>query len=327
MLASSRLSTFAKFAWAVLAYNIAVILWGAYVRASGSGAGCGGHWPLCNGQVIPQSPDTAMVIEFSHRLTSGASVLLVAGLFVWAWRTYGSGNPVRMGAALAVFFTITEALVGAGLVLFGLTADNSSGARAFAIAIHLTNTFLLLAALTLTAFWASGGQPLRVRGQGSANWFLGIGLVGVLLLGVTGAVTALGDTLFPANSLAEGFTQDFSATTQLLLRLRVIHPFIAMMVGVYVILLARGLAALRPSPGVKRFAVVLTGLVIFQWVAGVANIYLLAPMWLQIVHLLLADFTWIALVLLTAATLSETTRSAATARQVWRAILTADPNA
>ncbi len=268
-----------------------------------------------------------MFVEYSHRLTSGLTVLLVVGLLLWAWRAYARTSPVRLGAALAVFFTITEALIGAGLVLFGLTAENDSGARAFGIAIHLSNTFLLLAALTLTAFWASGGQPLRLREQGSARWFLALGLFGVLLLGITGAVTALGDTLFPASSLAEGFTQDFAAgaTTQLLLRLRVIHPFIAMMVGAYTLLLARGLAALRPSPSVKTWAAAVTGLVATQWVVGVANIYWLAPIWLQMVHLFLADLTWIALLMLTAVTLSETTRSAATMRQVWRAILTAGP--
>ena len=293
-------SRFAKYAWIVLAYNIGVILWGAYVRASGSGAGCGDHWPLCNGEVIPQAPGTAMLIEFSHRVTSGITLLLVAGLMVWAWRAYPKGNIVRVGAALAVFFTITEALVGAGLVLFQLVAQNASGLRALSIAVHLTNTFLLLASLTLTAFWASGGKPLQWRGRGAINWILGVGLLGVLILGITGAVTALGDTLFPSSSLAQGLQQDFSPTAQFLIRLRVFHPLIAVAVGVYAILLARVLSSAYADAAIHRLTAGLTALVVVQWIAGMINIYLLAPVWLQLVHLLLADLLWIALVLLTA---------------------------
>jgi heme A synthase len=296
---------FAPYAWLVLVYNIGVVVWGAYVRATGSGAGCGNHWPLCNGEVIPQSPDTAMLIEFSHRVTSGLTLLFVAGLIVWAFRAYPKGSAVRLGAALTVFFTITEALVGAGLVLFQLVAENASALRAFSVAVHLTNTFLLLAALALTAFWASGGQPLRWRARDAVDWLLGIGLFGVLVLGVTGAITALGDTLFPPSSLAQGLQQDFSPTAQFLIRLRVFHPLIAVAVGVYAILLARVLRSAYSDASVHRLATGLTALVIVQWIAGIVNLYLLAPVWLQLVHLLLADGLWIAWVLLSASVLNQ----------------------
>jgi heme A synthase len=256
---------------------------------------------------------------------------LVVGLAVWAWRAYPKGHPVRSGASLAVLFTITEALVGAGLVLFGLTAENDSMARAFGIAIHLTNTFFLLASLALTAFWASvwesGGKRLQTRGQGSLNWFLALGLLGVLAIGITGAVTALGDTLFPASSLAQGLQQDLSPTTQLLVRLRIFHPFIAISVGVYVVLLARVLSAFRSSTEVKFWAAVTSSLVPVQWVAGFMNIYLLAPIWLQLVHLLLADMIWIALVLLAATVLGQPipeTKTGEPLKRLWHAITSAD---
>jgi heme A synthase len=318
------LSRFAQYAWIILAYNVGVVIWGAYVRASGSGAGCGDHWPLCNGEVIPQSPGTAMLIEFSHRVTAGISLLVVAGLIVWAWRAFPKGSAVRLGAVLAVFFTITEALVGAGLVLFQLVAQNSSGLRAFSTAVHLTNTFLLLASLTLTAFWASGGKPLQWRDRGAINWMLGIGLLGVLLLGITGSITALGDTLFPSSSLAQGLRQDFSPTAQFLIRLRVIHPLIAIAVGVYAILLARVLSSAYSDAAVHRLTTGLTALVVVQWIAGAINIYFLAPVWLQLTHLLLADLLWIALVLLTASVLSQPATEVASdlsAKSFWRAIV------
>jgi protoheme IX farnesyltransferase len=304
----TKLNGLARYAWAVLAYNVGVILWGAYVRATGSGAGCGGHWPLCNGQVVPLSPQTATLIEFSHRVSSGLTLLAVLGLVIWAFRAYPRGHPVRLGAGLAAFFTLTEALVGAGLVLFQLVAQNASALRAASVAVHLTNTFLLLASLTLTALWASGGRPLRLQGQGWAAWGLGLGLAGVLLLGISGAITALGDTLFPSSSLVEGLRQDFSPTAQFMIRLRVFHPLIAVSVGILVIFVAYSLSSSGPDARTSRpLAMALAGLVAAQWLAGITNVVLLAPVWMQLLHLFLADLVWIVLVLLAATVLAQTT--------------------
>jgi heme A synthase len=299
-----KLNRFAKYAWVVLAYSIGVVLWGAYVRATGSGAGCGNHWPLCGDVVIPQSPAVATMIEFSHRVTSGLTVVFVAGLLLWALRSYPKGHAVRLGARLAFVFTITEALVGAGLVLFQLVAHNDSIARAASVAVHLANTFLLLASLTLTAAWASGAHRLRLAGRARLSWPLGIGLLGVLILGVTGAITALGDTLFPSGSLVEGMAQDFSPTAHFLIRLRVIHPVIATLIGVYVVILARLLASSGDERPAKRLATLLTGLVGLQLLAGLVNVVLMAPIWLQMVHLLLADLLWITFVLFSAGQLA-----------------------
>ena len=299
-----NLPRFARYAWGVLAYNIVVILWGAFVRATGSGAGCGSHWPLCNGQVVPRAPQVETLIEFSHRLTSGLAFLLVIALLVWAFRAYPKKHRVRWAASFSVLFIITEALVGAGLVIFGLVADNASMARAFSMAVHLLNTFLLLACLTLTAWWSSGGESVRLRGQGMRAVLLIIGLLGVLVLGVSGAVTALGDTLFPSASLVEGLSQDFSPTAHLLIRLRVFHPAIAICVALYLILVVIWLYSLRQNSITKRFSLLLVILLVIQLVAGVINIALLVPVWMQLVHLLLADLIWIALVLLTASALA-----------------------
>ncbi len=200
----------AKYSWGVLFYNLLVILWGVYVRASGSGAGCGSHWPLCNGEIVPQAARLETVVEYTHRIMSGLSFLLVLSLFIWAWRKYPKGHLVRKGAALSMFFIITEALVGAGLVLFEWVANDASLGRAISLAAHLVNTFLLFASLTVTAWWASTGEQFRLEKQVIILSGLGIGLLSVLVLGVTGAITALGDTLFPAGSLSKGFQQDLS---------------------------------------------------------------------------------------------------------------------
>jgi heme A synthase len=305
-----KLQRFARYAWAVLAYNIAIILWGAYVRASGSGAGCGSHWPLCNGEVLPRNPQIETLVEFTHRLTSGFALVLVVALLIWAFRAYPKGHVVRLGAGLSTLLIIVEALIGAGLVLFMLVADNASIARALFMAIHLANTFLLLAALTLTAWWASGGQPIQVRKQGAAAWLLGIGIVGTLVLGVSGAITALGDTLFPATSLAEGLRQDLSPTAHILIRLRLLHPTIAIGLGVYLLFAASCVSVLRPDAQTKRFARSMLGLFMLQLAAGLLNVVLLAPIWMQLVHLLLADLVWIVLILLTATALASHTAPA-----------------
>lgn len=317
-----QINRFAKYAWFVMGYNILVVLWGAFVRATGSGAGCGSHWPLCNGEIIPLAPTVARVIEFTHRTMSGAALLLVLGLVVWAFRAYPRGNPVRAGAVASGIFILTEALIGAGLVLFGWVAQDQSTARVISISLHLINTFLLLASLTLTAWWASGGtsrvystrvQSTRVestrfawRSLGRAAPLLILALLGVTLIGITGAVTALGDTLFPAGSLAEGLQQDLSPTASVLLRLRVIHPVVAVAVGIYVLLLTFFVTS-GEDRQTSALANVLRALFALQLTAGALNIVLLAPTWMQLVHLLLADLVWLALVLF-AASLLESAR-------------------
>ncbi|HEV2855324.1 MAG TPA: COX15/CtaA family protein [Thermoanaerobaculia bacterium] len=306
---------FARYAWITLAYNVAVILWGAIVRATGSGAGCGSHWPLCNGEIIPRAPRIETVIELSHRLTSGIALLLVVGLVVWAFRARPRGQAARKAAAFSLFFMLSEAAVGAGLVLFELVADNKSMARAMFMATHLVNTFLLLGAMTLTAHFASGGAPFRLRGRGWLGGGIVLGTLGLLLSGVSGAIAALGDTLFPSTSLAHALEQDLSPTAHLLIRLRLFHPGIAVAAAVLAFYLALKLLNSRLGPGTDRFAWWTFGLVVVQILAGAVNVMLLAPVWLQIVHLLLADLLWIAFLRLGATALaargSETADGAA----------------
>jgi heme A synthase len=289
--------SFTPFAWGVLAYNVGVILWGAYVRATGSGAGCGSHWPLCNGEVIPQTDQVKTLIEYSHRVSSGISVVLILLLLVWAFRAFSKGHPTRLGASLSTLFIFTEALIGAGLVLFGLVDTNDSVARAFAISLHLVNTFLLLASLTLTARWASTGVRSRLRGQGAVLWLLGAGLLATIILGTSGALTALGDTLYPSSSLAQGMQQDFSPTAPFLTQLRLLHPVLAISVAFLWIVIGRVVAASRPGRVVKRLSQVIVLLLLVQLAMGMLNVTLLAPVWLQIVHLFMMDVIWITLIL------------------------------
>jgi len=300
-----RWSRYAVYAWGVLVYNLGVVLWGAFVRATGSGAGCGSHWPLCNGEVIPRDAHTEMLIELTHRVTSGIALLMVVGMLVWARRAYPKGHVVRSGAVASMALMVLEALLGAGLVLFELVAHNASWARAFAMAAHLVNTFLLLGAIALTAWWASGGRRVRLRGQGAAGAVLGLGVLAMLLLGASGAVTALGDTLYAGGRVSAGVSAEGAELVQLLIQLRILHPTIAIAVGLYLIVAARVVHHLRPGAATLRLAQALTALFLVQLAVGWINVQLAAPVALQLVHLLLADFVWLALVLLGAAALAE----------------------
>lgn len=300
----SRFS-FPRFAWGLLIYNLAVIVWGAFVRASFSGDGCGAHWPNCGGAVLPDLQQKPMLIEFVHRVSSGLALVLAAVLLVWAILKYPRNHPVRLGAIASFLFTISEALVGAVLVLYKLVAHNPSAYRALAISLHLTNTFLLLGALTLTAWWASGNAPIRWSRQGALGYALALGLIATLILGVSGAITALGDMLFPSASLMQGLHDDLSPTAHFLVRLRLFHPLIATSVGLYLLLVAGLASHLRPSENSRRFARWIAISFFVQMGAGVLNYLLKAPIWMQLVHLILADGVWIVLVLMTACALSD----------------------
>jgi cytochrome c oxidase assembly protein subunit 15 len=297
-------------AWFALGFNVLVILGGAVVRATGSGAGCGAHWPTCNGLVVPLSPSVATLVEYSHRLTSGVALILV-GLLLYQVRKHREpGHLSRFWAGSSMLLILIEAAIGAGLVLFERVAQDTSIARGYWISAHLVNTFLLLGALTLTARFVdtsgrsvSGGivGPLRATFLGRAPGAALSAVLGMMATGVTGAIAALGDTLFKARSLTEALAQDFSEASHVFLRLRIVHPVIAFIAGGLLLMVAyRTMTSNHDRPAARRRGLWLAGLVACQWFLGLANIALLAPFGLQIAHLFLADLIWIMLILIVA---------------------------
>lgn len=286
------------YAWIVVAYNILVILWGTAVRATGSGNGCGDHWPLCNGTLIDHHPAITTIIEYTHRATSAIALFAVIGLVVWTFRGTAKRHLARIAAVASLIFILDEALLGAGLVLFGLTADNQSLARIAYLALHLTNTLLMLGAMTLTAHLLGRSRGFMRGSVESSHVGLTItGLAAVLLTGATGSFTALADTLHPATSLRAAFLQDFSAHSNWMLRLRWIHPAAAIVAGVFVV----ALVALGARNAANRgLALAVTALLAAQYALGVADLTLLTPLSMQILHLLGADLLWVALIVLAA---------------------------
>lgn len=283
-----------RFSWITLGFTVVVILMGAVVRATGSGAGCGRSWPTCQGRVVP-ALEGATAVEFAHRAVSGVALVLVAVLVVAVFRATERGHPARGGAAASMVAMIGEALIGAAIVLFEWVADDASVARAVSVPLHLLNTFVLLAALALTAYWLGGGAPASPsRHPRTWRWVVAGG-VAVLFIAGTGAITALADTLFPKEGAASAAVEHF------LTDLRIVHPILA----VAVVVVAWWVVARRhiDSTPVGLMAVVV-GL---QLLSGVLMITLGVPLWMQVVHLALADLLWITYVLVTVRLLAPTT--------------------
>jgi heme A synthase len=292
-----------------LLVNVVVILLGALVRATGSGAGCGNSWPTCNGTVLPEL-EGATVIEFTHRASSGIALIMVAILLWLVFRHTRRGHPARLGAVVSGVSIVIEALIGAVIVLAELVADDASLARIVSVPIHLVSTFVLLGGLALTVFWIAGGGRLRVSERRELARPLVLIGVGFLLVGATGGVTALADTLFPKESFEVGSIFEASASESFLTNLRALHPMVALLVGAVAATWAwtKG----RPAAGAAgRAATIVVGLVVVEIFLGVANVVLLTPTWLSLVHLAVADGLWVAWVWLAAELLQAGARAPA----------------
>lgn len=273
-----------------------IIIWGAWVRLSGSGAGCGEHWPLCHGEVVPLTPNLQTLIEFTHRLTSGIFGLTVLWQAFLSHKKFGKLSPLTRYSWALVFLTIVEALIGAVLVKKGLVTTNSSALRAWVIGLHLVNTLLLLGAWT-GSFVYSFPKFLSIDREKAETfkgekYFILLGLSLLLLVGAFGAITALGNTLFPSGSLVEGFHSDFSSDAPFLIQLRIYHPILAILMGVLWIVIVN---QYKESSILYRHAKWCQLLIFIAIGFGALNWVLMAPHWGALLHLFIADILWISL--------------------------------
>jgi heme A synthase len=300
-----KLNRFATYAWVTLLVTFVVILWGDVVQATGSGDGCGAHWPTCEGAVLPAFEGREQVIEFTHRASSGFVFLMSVVLFVWSRRAHPKNHLVRKGANFSLFFMFTESLVGAALVLFRLVGQDASITRAIVAPFHLVNTLLLIGAITLTAYFASGGKAFRWRNQGVISPLLVGGFISMVVIAVMGAITSLGDAIFPVQNTAQAFERSMTAGQHFLERLRIYHPFVAIGLGLYILIAARIIATQRPSATTQNLSLAVFVIYLLQIAAGFLNVALSAILPTQLVHLLLADSLWTLWVLLAASALAD----------------------
>lgn len=293
-----------RIAWATLIWHIVTILAGTVVRATGSGDGCGSHWPLCNGEVLPVAPSIKTIIEFTHRRISafdGLLVLMTLGLVGFRFRFR---HTATYAALVMLVLTGLEAWIGKYIVNAGLVAENKSMFRAVWMSLHLVNTFFLLTSSAITA-WCAGNRPtLRLRNQGPVLATIFLTFATLIVLGISGAITALGDTLYPAHSHEEVMRLARADNAPAVLRLRILHPYIALSAGCFLVIVASMIRHLRPSRDTARWSNAVVWLFVIQTAVGGLNVWLKAPVVMQVLHLLLADAVWVSLVLLSAGALS-----------------------
>lgn len=301
--ASTLQQNFATAVWTVLAYSCVVILFGAFVRASLSGDGCGTSWPLCGDAILPSTSDLKRLIEFTHRATSGLTLLFVAGLYVMARKRFEVGDIVRKSAGWALVFTLVSAGIGALLVIFSWVTHDRSLGRAITMPLHLINTFLLLGSLTICAYTATHREKVSLKNQGPVGTALKASLIGMFVLGASGAISAMGKTAFSTEleatqSLADRLNLHLGENAHVLLRGGISHPLLATSIAVMILMVCNFVTSRRDSREVHQWAKVTAGFILVELAFGVLNLVMSAPVWMQLVHLALALGAWISIVML-----------------------------
>ena len=288
---------------ATIVYAVIIILWGAFVRISGSGDGCGKHWPLCQGVLLPEGDVAHQLqtwIEFIHRAKSGLFGFLVLGLWITSFWIFPKGHLARKAAFFSLFFTIVEALLGALLVLKGYVDNDQSLGRVLAQAFHLANTLLLLGSLASLWTWSGYRYP---RFQYAYRTLICLGLCGFFLIAVSGSVASLSNTLFPSQSLTEALQRDFAESSHFILRFRIFHPLMAVLFSSLLLYLIVSIRSQMRSP--KILASALPWAIIGALLFGAATLLLMSPLWMKLTHLLIADFLWISIVIFVCDSLSH----------------------
>lgn len=292
--ASTSTSSLYRFSWLIIAYTVVVIAWGAWVRISGSGDGCGEHWPLCHGEAIPSAAPTKTWIEVSHRYSTALYGLLVLLQLALAFKRFRRAHPARFWAVATVAFTITEALLGRQLVTLRLVNESTDLLRLVVMPLHLLNTSLLLFSAVMTAESIRFGERIRASISPRIRRYGLLSIAALLLLLTTGAIAALGSHLAPSESLMAGMLKDWSDDSHLAVRLRVIHPLIALLLGFALLQVASAAQEEAAHVDAKRWLGIFGKVALGTLMVGVVTLVSLAPAWLKLSHLALANAVVIA---------------------------------
>lgn len=303
-----RTGKFHKLLWILVAYTVLVIIWGAWVRISHSGDGCGQHWPLCEGAFIPDTENHKTWIEYFHRLSSGLYGIFVGILFVVAIRRFRKGTAARQIAFATFFLMIVEALLGAALVVRGLVGENATVYRVVMMTLHQMNSLFLVAS---TVLWAQLTHPKRNPETLRISWrellLSGYNSVIFMFIPTTGAWAALANTLFPSRSLTDGIAKDFMPGTPWILKLRIVHPILALSIGGYLVHYFFKKSETTDEDQ-SRAALQVAGALSVALIFGMLTLLFLSPVWMKLVHLTIAQCLWITLVSYTITSLLSTSR-------------------
>ncbi len=293
--ASAR--TFRQAALWILGYSLLVIIFGAFVRASLSGDGCGVHWPDCYGSILPKGAPLQTYIELTHRTTSGFLIILSAALAIASFRLFPKGSLHRKAGLLTLVSVLISAAIGAALVLNKWVEFDRSAARAITMPLHLVNNYFLIGTLLLLALPAEIVNKIRFRKQGEVGGLVWGSLTAMFVLGGTGALSAMGKTAFSnelatAQGLSDRLQLHMAADAHPLLKGGISHPLIATGAFILILLTCRQLVRRRPSEQVSFWSNMTSGSMVFQMLLGLVNLIASAPVALQLFHLAAAVFTF-----------------------------------
>ncbi len=287
---------FHKLCWILVVYTVLVIIWGAWVRISHSGDGCGNHWPLCDGLYIPTAPSQKTLIEYFHRLSSGFYGIFALGLAIAAYRVFPKKSAGRQVAIATFILMVIEALLGAALVLKGLVGENATIFRLSVMTLHQMNSLLLTGSTVILALVTKPDRsPVTIQiswkglvTQGS-NWII------FMLIPATGAWAALANTLFPSKSLQEGLQKDLASDSPWILKLRIVHPILALVIGLA--LIYKFFKNSETTEGdLAKANLQVAGALSIAVLFGILTLLSLSPVWMKLVHLTIAQLVWISLV-------------------------------
>ena len=257
-----------------LIFTLLVIFWGAWVRLSFSGDACGKSWPLCNENLLPT--DKSALIEWIHRSSSGLSIILIFILLVLSLKIYSPYHIVRVFSKSSFVLILIEALIGAFLVIYGLTGRNPENIRVFVLAFHLINSLLLVGSLSLCwrmSLWES------YQINKPQIYFV----VFFPFLALTGNIASLAGQLFPSESLFHALSLDWLPSAHISLRLRPLHPLMAISF-VFVLIWSSIFKKQLRYLGIAGFIVASFGFM---------TLVSLSPLWMKVGHLILAYGFWV----------------------------------
>jgi cytochrome c oxidase assembly protein subunit 15 len=285
-------------------YTLLVILWGAWVRISHSGDGCGDSWPLCNDQLIPQTNSAKTWTEFSHRFMSGLYGIWVLGIWLWVKFKVDPQSSLQKTKNLLLFFTFTEAALGAKLVLSGLVGLEDSIHRSFFMSLHMINSLALMAATYLCSLICKIEIQDKELYKTHLSHFLSqthrkkFILAGVFLVFVfaSGAIASLSTTIFPSSSLWEGLLMDFKANSHYLVKLRGSHPLTGLIAGLTSVALAYSLLMSGLHDQLRQQTSRFFVFSILQTALGILALLMLSPLPLKILHLTVGHLYFLSIV-------------------------------
>ncbi len=274
---------FSRLCFGVLLFCLCIILWGAWVRISHSGDGCGPNWPDCQGEyLIDKTAPAKTWIEWTHRASTSVFGILVILLLLSAFIKFPKKHPVRKSSLCILFFTITEALIGAILVKFHLTGNNFSPLRVLTMNLHLINSLLLTCSLFLC--WRFSFNKVF---SFSHRKYFPIFILIFFVIAFFGSISALSATLFPSHSLIEGFLRDFHPDSNWLIRLRWLHPVLAILLGGGFAVYCHKFFKNKKTGQKDKSLILFTACLGLALLSGILNLFLLSPVFLKLSHLLI----------------------------------------